>query len=190
MLEEVALTAQQALKDSPVPHCAFNGGNDVWVDVGNKALGIQALQAFLSPAIDPSETIHVGDRFTRTGNDTRARDVANSLWVSNPSETQYFIRHLLQKIEAQRKATAPSDVKAEVPNPDDEGLEYDSAGTFSDDDTPYGENLSEDESGLVIRVPRRVSSVSKLKRNREWGMWDAAGGVVVGKRRATSDHAK
>ncbi len=28
---------------SPVPFCAFNGNRDVWVDVGNKSYGIQAL---------------------------------------------------------------------------------------------------------------------------------------------------
>ena len=43
-LEEIALTVQAALRDCAAPHCAFNGGNDVWVDVGNKALGISALQ--------------------------------------------------------------------------------------------------------------------------------------------------
>ncbi len=44
MLEEVALAVQERLKDFTVPHCAFNGGKDVWVDVGNKSLGIRALQ--------------------------------------------------------------------------------------------------------------------------------------------------
>lgn len=43
-LEEIALSVQEALKGRVVPHCAFNGGRDVWVDVGNKALGIRALQ--------------------------------------------------------------------------------------------------------------------------------------------------
>jgi IMP and pyridine-specific 5'-nucleotidase len=45
-LEEICLTVQQALQQCTVPHCAFNGGNDVWVDVGNKALGIRALQKY------------------------------------------------------------------------------------------------------------------------------------------------
>lgn len=47
VLEELALSVQDALKPLRVPHCAFNGGNDVWVDVGNKALGIRALQVLL-----------------------------------------------------------------------------------------------------------------------------------------------
>ena len=33
VLEELAITAQQALAGSAVPFCAFNGGNDVFVDV-------------------------------------------------------------------------------------------------------------------------------------------------------------
>lgn len=46
-LEEICLTAQRELKGCTVPFCAFNGGNDVWIDVGNKAIGIQALQKYV-----------------------------------------------------------------------------------------------------------------------------------------------
>lgn len=46
-LEEICLTLQLELKEFRVPFCAFNGGNDVWVDIGNKALGIQALQKYV-----------------------------------------------------------------------------------------------------------------------------------------------
>lgn len=46
-LEETCLTVQHELKEFAVPFCAFNGGNDVWVDIGNKALGIQALQKYV-----------------------------------------------------------------------------------------------------------------------------------------------
>lgn len=65
VLEEIALTVQDALSGLAVPHCAFNGGRDVWVDVGNKALGIRALQAFFG--VPAPHTLHVGDRFTQTG---------------------------------------------------------------------------------------------------------------------------
>ena len=37
------------------------------MDVGNKLLGVQALQAHFS--IEPSRTLHVGDQFLSTGND-------------------------------------------------------------------------------------------------------------------------
>lgn len=90
VLEEVALAVQVALKDLHIPHCAFNGGNDVWVDVGNKALGVRALQNFMGGT--PKQTLHVGDRFTRTGNDTRAREAANTVWVSDPKETMFVMR--------------------------------------------------------------------------------------------------
>ena len=33
VLEEMAITVQHTLLDSPTPFCAFNGGNDVFVDV-------------------------------------------------------------------------------------------------------------------------------------------------------------
>ena len=63
--------AQAELADAPLPYCAFNGGNDVFVDVGNKSLGLQALQRHLR--MRPEEMLHVGDRFTNTGNDNQAR---------------------------------------------------------------------------------------------------------------------
>lgn len=33
VLEEMAITVQHTLMDSPTPFCAFNGGSDVFVDV-------------------------------------------------------------------------------------------------------------------------------------------------------------
>lgn len=62
-LEEVCLAVQEALRDVDVPFCAFNGGNDVWVDIGNKALGIQALQKYVLRFL-PSEL--QGEEFVRT----------------------------------------------------------------------------------------------------------------------------
>ena len=46
VLEELAITVQNQLS-SALPFCAFNGGNDVFVDVGNKSLGLEALMAYL-----------------------------------------------------------------------------------------------------------------------------------------------
>lgn len=56
VLEELALTAQNQLMSS-VPFCAFNGGNDVFVDVGNKSCGLEALMNHLQ--VHPHE---VGDQ--------------------------------------------------------------------------------------------------------------------------------
>ena len=52
VLEDIALTVQNQLV-SKIPFCAFNGGNDVFVDVGNKSLGLQALMKFM--AVKPHE---------------------------------------------------------------------------------------------------------------------------------------
>jgi hypothetical protein len=30
-----------------LPYCVFNGGTDAWLDVGNKSVGVAALQAYL-----------------------------------------------------------------------------------------------------------------------------------------------
>jgi hypothetical protein len=105
----------------PIPFCAFNGGHDVFLDVGNKALGIRALQTRLG--VQPQDTMHAGDRFTRTGedvglmrrprtlpaagngcagNDRRAREVASTLWVDSPGETE----HLLTLMIEQRRGVA------------------------------------------------------------------------------------
>lgn len=47
VLEELAITVQRQLVDAPLPFCAFNGGGDVFVDVGNKSLGLEALMSHL-----------------------------------------------------------------------------------------------------------------------------------------------
>ncbi len=50
-LDEMALSVQNKLNryqmrisDKPtIPFCAFNGGNDVWIDIGNKLIGVKVL---------------------------------------------------------------------------------------------------------------------------------------------------
>ena len=107
VLEELTLAAQEALATKgprSVPTCAFNGGRDVFVDIGSKALGIRALQGLLGAS--PQTTVHVGDRFTRSGNDFRARDCSSCLWVSNPRETCELLVSLipLLGVRVQREA--------------------------------------------------------------------------------------
>lgn len=101
-LEDIALAVQQHLETAgtTIPFCVFNGGHDVFIDVGHKALGIRALQERLR--IAPRDTVHVGDRFTRTGNDRRARVVANTLWVASPAETEYLLSQLIDDIRNAR----------------------------------------------------------------------------------------
>ena len=100
VLEEMALTVQVQLMDSGLPFCAFNGGSDVFVDVGNKSVGLKALMSYLNKR--PCETLHVGDRFTTSGNDMATRSQCSILWVANPEETAFFTRLLLKDIQLAR----------------------------------------------------------------------------------------
>ena len=60
------------------------------------------------------QVLHVGDRFTDSGNDSAVRDCCSILWVANPEETDFFIRMLLSDIEGlaaehnQLKSTLPA----------------------------------------------------------------------------------
>lgn len=47
VLEDMAITVAMSLLETPVPFCAFNGGADVFVDIGNKSLGLHALMKFV-----------------------------------------------------------------------------------------------------------------------------------------------
>ncbi|CAL5220580.1 g2618 [Coccomyxa viridis] len=100
VLEEMAITVQSHLVDSGCPFCAFNGGSDVFVDVGNKSFGLEALMKHLGRK--PAEALHVGDRFTASGNDAITRDCCCILWVANPEETDFFIKLLLTDLRRLR----------------------------------------------------------------------------------------
>jgi len=101
-LDEVVLRVQTTLtsKDNAnrvnhLPFCAFNGGNDVFVDVGNKRVGVQILQSFCD--INVEETLHIGDQFLKSaGNDRAARDVCPCVWIINPDETTYILKNILR----------------------------------------------------------------------------------------------
>jgi hypothetical protein len=77
-----------------LPFCAFNGGSDVWVDVGNKRVGVSVLAAYLGLAGD--EILHIGDQFLNTGNDFAARDICPCIWICNPEETTYILKSILR----------------------------------------------------------------------------------------------
>ena len=90
------LRAQEALARegaAAVPFCAFNGGSDAWVDVGNKRVGVTGLQRFL--AVSPEGCLHVGDQFLSTGNDRASRSCAPCAWVASPRETKHLLGDLL-----------------------------------------------------------------------------------------------
>jgi hypothetical protein len=92
-LEEAVLASQRTLSHHPdlnIPFCCFNGGSDVWVDVGDKSLGVSVLQRYfhnaaitttttttdneiLDDKIWGGNTLHVGDQFMSLGgNDFKA----------------------------------------------------------------------------------------------------------------------
>lgn len=80
--------------DSNVPFCSFNGGLDVFIDVGNKQIGIEVMRRLVGAK--GAETLHFGDQFTRTGNDLLARRVCATLWTMGPEETEWLLKLLLQ----------------------------------------------------------------------------------------------
>ena len=99
-LEETVLVVQKVLELSPagragsVPFCAFNGGRDVFVDIGDKSWGVKVCQTWfgradgLGEAIRGEHTLHVGDQFLSAGaNDFRARIVGTTSWIASPAET-------------------------------------------------------------------------------------------------------
>jgi IMP and pyridine-specific 5'-nucleotidase len=99
-LDETVLRCQAQLQtmnngSGPmIPFCAFNGGRDVWVDVGNKRVGVEVLSAYLG--IDSKDILHIGDQFLNTGNDYAARDVCPCVWVTDPEETTYILKTILR----------------------------------------------------------------------------------------------
>ena len=97
-LEETVLVTQQVIEMSPaarkLPFCAFNGGNDVFVDIGDKGWGVLACQRYLG-GIEGSRTLHVGDQFLSAGaNDFKARSACTTAWIANPGETVQLLDEL------------------------------------------------------------------------------------------------
>ncbi|KAK4547521.1 hypothetical protein LTR36_000477 [Oleoguttula mirabilis] len=109
-LEETVLVVQRIVEMSPagkrIPFCAFNGGNDIFVDIGDKSWGVMACQRYFG-GIEGSRSLHVGDQFLsagandfkvtlstvcggtqRPGVDTKqARLACTTAWIANPTET-------------------------------------------------------------------------------------------------------
>lgn len=90
-LEEIVLNADNMLQGAEVSKrvyfCAFNGGSDVWVDIGDKRYGVLSLQKYLGN-ISNKQTLHFGDQFSSVGaNDYKARLAASTVWVASPRET-------------------------------------------------------------------------------------------------------
>lgn len=99
-LDETVLRCQgqlQLMNNGAGPHipfCVFNGGRDMWVDVGNKRVAVEVLGSYLG--VDASETLHIGDQFLNTGNDYAARDICPCIWITSPDETTYVLKTILR----------------------------------------------------------------------------------------------
>ncbi|GME76276.1 unnamed protein product [Ambrosiozyma monospora] len=107
-LEELVLRIDRNLRQYPpaqkINWCAFNGGSDVWVDIGDKSLGVRALQQFLrvndGKDIKAASTLHVGDQFSSIGaNDYASRTAATTAWISSPMETKNLLVDLNNYLE-------------------------------------------------------------------------------------------
>ncbi|KAM0689090.1 hypothetical protein Q7P36_011167 [Cladosporium allicinum] len=94
-LEETVLVTQRILEMSEagkrIPFCAFNGGNDIFVDIGDKSWGVMACQQYFG-GIEGGKSLHVGDQFLSAGaNDFKARLASTTAWIANPAETVYLL---------------------------------------------------------------------------------------------------
>ena len=101
-----------------LPFCAFNGGRDVWVDAGNKRVGVQILQTYLGVA--EKETLHIGDQFLNTGNDYAARAVCPCIWITGPEETTYILKSIL-RLAGVSHEMIPEEDGDDVPTTVDDG---------------------------------------------------------------------
>lgn len=90
---------QPSSKPRRVPFCAFNGGRDVFVDIGDKSWGVMVCQQWFGGgdgnAIRAENTLHVGDQFLSAGsNDFKARSVGTTAWIASPAETVELLDEL------------------------------------------------------------------------------------------------
>jgi hypothetical protein len=64
------------------------------LDVGNKKVGVEALQVFFG--LNNYQCLHVGDQFLSTGNDLAARETCPCIWITSPRETEKILGHILK----------------------------------------------------------------------------------------------
>ncbi|PNY24202.1 IMP-specific 5'-nucleotidase 1 [Tolypocladium capitatum] len=91
--------SQHAPATRGVPFCAFNGGRDVFVDIGDKSWGVMVCQQWFGngagTALRGENTLHVGDQFLSAGsNDFKARSVGTTAWIASPAETVELLDEL------------------------------------------------------------------------------------------------
>ena len=114
-LEETVLVTQKILELSDagrkLPFCAFNGGNDVFVDIGDKSYGVASVQHFFGQrdgsgdeSITGGKTLHIGDQFLSAGaNDFKTRLACTTAWIANPSETVALLDDIISYSNGQQR---------------------------------------------------------------------------------------
>ena len=81
------------------------GGNDVFVDIGDKSWGVLACQRIFG-SIEGSKTLHVGDQFLSAGaNDFKARLACTTAWIANPTETCQLLDEIEELDETHQRKT-------------------------------------------------------------------------------------
>ena len=75
-------------------YCKLCKIKDAWLDVGNKKVGVEALQAYFG--LNNDQCLHVGDQFLNTGNDLAARETCPCIWITSPRETEKILEHILK----------------------------------------------------------------------------------------------
>jgi len=90
-----------------IPYCVFNGGNDAWLDIGNKRNGMSALQSYFG--LKKDECLHFGDQFLTTGNDIAARETSPCIWINSPSETAKVLEYLIEFMPDDRNSFIVTD---------------------------------------------------------------------------------
>ena len=107
-LDELVLRVMESIRavvpPITLPICVFNGGRDAWLDVGNKKVGVEALQAYFG--LDNHQCLHVGDQFLNTGNDLAARETCPCIWITSPRETEKILEHILKFMSISTTSTS------------------------------------------------------------------------------------
>ena len=72
------------------------GGNDIFVDIGDKSWGVMACQNYFG-GIEGGRSLHVGDQFLSAGaNDFKARLACTTAWIANPAETVQLLHEIAE----------------------------------------------------------------------------------------------
>lgn len=94
--DEIALRVRREIKPKFGQFCSFHSFGQIWVDVGNKSLGVKAFQEKFK--LKPNQAMHIGDQWREVGNDTAARKSSTTLWIVKPKETRFFLELLLSDL--------------------------------------------------------------------------------------------